>query len=351
MSNFAIRETTQELSALERQNPAMGSRLRWLRMLKIGSNLSPNTLVNQTGVLEYEMDRWAALYQSGGVQLLLNPLTLLEDTVAQAKTFSDHAEDELKKLRDENAGQLGRKLWIDFDFCRRGKPKDSTTECSLFGNYKDFEAQFKNWRRTDCQTYIQDVIRYAYEKIGRRDLYNGLLKFYKTRDLTNGTVMAEYLVKNGWKAYLFMPDTEQPFDDNKDHTTMYKTALKTETWWKVPLSGFIVNYKPTIDTEMGRHIAKPTALDEGGKKKLAALANVKFGACVFTGARHTGILSRGEILEVHWKNISEQRVIDEKYRGFQTYDEGKLYDSTPLIDFGWVEGIIVIPPDSNVAIV
>lgn len=193
MTIFAIRETIQELLALERQNPSMGSRLRWLRILKIGSTISPTALVNQTGVPEFEMDRWAALYQFGGIQMLLNPQTLLSRSGLQAKTFSDHAEDELKKLYGEHPKQIGRQLWVDFDNCRKNKPSD--TECSLFGNYKDFESQFKNWRRTDCQTYIQDVIRYAYEKIGRRDLYNGLLNYYAARKFTNGTVMAEYLVK------------------------------------------------------------------------------------------------------------------------------------------------------------
>lgn len=45
--------------------------------------------------------------------------------------------------------------------------------------------------------------------------------------------MAEYLVKNGWKAYLFMPDTENPDEtDRKDynsHKQMYQLALKSKT--------------------------------------------------------------------------------------------------------------------------
>lgn len=114
------------------------------------------------------------------------------------------------------------------------------------------------------------------------------------------------------------------------------------------MSGFIVNYKPTAVTEKGKTIAKPTPLDTDGKRKLDALVNVKFAACVFTKAIHTGILSRGKILEVHWKNISEQSTVDKKY---QTFQEGQLYESTDLINFSWLEGIIVIPPDSNVSLV
>ena len=114
------------------------------------------------------------------------------------------------------------------------------------------------------------------------------------------------------------------------------------------MSGYIVNYKPTVTFNDGTRPAKPTALDTNGKRKLETLANVKFAACVFTGARHTGVLFRGKVLEVHWKNVSEQSTVNAQYANFQA---GELYESTDLIDFGWIEGIIVVPPDSNVSII
>lgn len=223
---FEIKETVEQLLALERDNPSMANRLRWLRTLKTNPTISVRELVALTGVSEYEMERWAEFYQFGGIEMLLNKQTVT-DRSAQSGTFSEHAEYEMLKLFNNHPEQLGRQLWVDFDNCRNNKP--SGTECSLFGNYNNFETQFKNWRRTDCQTYIQDVIRYAYEKIGRRDLYDGLLRFYTARKFTNGTVMAEYLVKNGWKAYLFMPDTENPSDKNAEHTQKYKEAFRTKT--------------------------------------------------------------------------------------------------------------------------
>ena len=342
MFSFPIKETVEELLALERKYPAMAKRLQWLRSLKTNPNISVQSLVNTVGATEFEMDRWAALYRFGGIELLVNPKTILNTSAIQTKTFSDHAQDMLRELYANHKEQLGRQLWIDFDNCRTNKP--SGTDCVRFEDYKDFETQFKNWRRTDCQTYIQDVIRYSYEKTGRRNIYDGLLNFYKSNGVT-GTIMAQYLVKQGWKAYLFMPDTEQPSDSNAEHTQKYRDAIKTNSWWKVPLAGFIVNYKPTNSGTSGA-----TPITSDGKRKLAALANVKFAACVFTKGIHTGILSEGNILEVHWKNISEQSKIDAKYQGFQTDGEGKLYESTNLLDFSWIEGIFVIPPDNTVSL-
>lgn len=345
MDVFEIKETAEQLLELEKKHPQMANRLRWLRALKTNPTISPALLVAQTGATEYEMDRWAEFYQFGGIELLLNPQTLLERSASGAMTFSEHAEFEMLNLYNNHPDQLGRQLWVDFDNCRTNKP--SGTQCDLFGDYRNFDQKFKKWRRTDCQTYIQDVIRYAYEKIGRRDLYDGLRAFYKSRNLVNGTVMAEYLVKNGWKAYLYMPDTENPYDADQAHVKMYDLAQRTKLWWKVPLAGFIVNYNPTVTNKNGIRVAKPTPLDADGKRRLDALANVKFAVCVFTGARHTGVLFRGKVLEVHWKTISGHSTVDDEYEVFR--DE-RLYEATDLINFGWAEGIIVIPPDSQAAI-
>jgi hypothetical protein len=339
---FLIKETAEELLALEKQHPQMVNRLRWLRTLKINPVIKPSELATQIGVPEYEMDRWAEFYQFGGIKLLLDPQTLLERVAANSLTFSEHAEFEMLNLFNNHPEQIGRRLWIDYLGCRAKKP--SGTPCELFGDYNNFEKSFKNWRRTDCQTYIQDVIRYAYEKIGRRDLYDGLLKFYKTKNLTNGTVMAEYLVKNGWKTYLFMPDTENPRDGKPEHKKMYDLALRTKKWWNVPITDFIVNYNPTVTRDDGVRVLTPTKLDNDGKRKLDALGGVKFAVCVFTEAKHTGVFFRGKVLEVHWRSLSPHSPVGDEYETFRIQS---LYEAKDLINFGWYEGIIVIPPDGK----
>ena len=348
MTIFPIKETVDELIELEKRNPTMAIRLRWLRALKGNPNISPQTLANQIGTTITEIERWANFYQYGGIELLLNSQTTLERPASQGMTFSEHAEERMLELFNDHPAEYGRRLWIDFEYCRKNQPDKSYTECPLFGNYQDFATEFgnlKKWSRTDCISYIQTVIRYGYEKIGRKDLFQKV-------NFALGTKMAANLVSIGWKAYLFMPDAENPFDGNAEHTQMYKKALNAKTWWDVPLSGLIVNYRPTTVHEDGSVVAKPTILDGNGTRKLNALANVKFAACVFTKGIHTAILSRGKILEVHWLNVSEQsNSVPDQYKNFQKAPNNTLYQSTKLIDFDWLEGVIVIPADSKASIV
>lgn len=343
METFTIKETVEQLLELERKNPGMKTRLLWLRTLKTNPNIGIAGLVKSIGVTEFEMSRWAALYRFGGIELLLNPKTILDTSVNGAKSFSDHALEKLRELYTNHPEQLGRQLWIDFDHCRKGER--SGTDCTLFDNYKEFDMKFKNWRRTDCQTYIQDVIRFSYEKIGRRDLYDGLSAYYKKNGIT-GTSMAKYLVTKGWKAYLFSPDTENPYRTNYERIA--KNSVKTMNWWGVPLSGYFFNYAPTQRLQPGQ---KLTPLDAESLKRLGPVANIKFAACVFTAGYHTGVLSQGNILEVHWKNISEQTVVDKKYQQFQATHGGQLYEKTNLLDFDWAEGVFVVPPDSSVSLI
>ncbi len=343
---FLIKESLEDLILLEKQYPTMVGRLRWLRVLKVNPNIGAQLLADQIGVPIFEMERWAEFYIYGGIELLLNPQTILEKSANQGMTFSEYAEEKMLRLFNKHPNEYGRRLWIEFESCR-DKNKQLQTECSLFDSYKDFETEFGNlekWSRTDCISYIQNVIRYALEKIGKKALYKNIY-------FALGTKMAADLVKLGWKAYLFMPDTDNPYDKNPEHTQMYSKALKAKTWWNVALSGVIVNYKPTQNYEDGNPVASKTVLDSAGIRKLKALENVKFAACVFTKGIHTAILSRGSILEVHWRNVSEQNTtVPEKFKYFQSAPNDTLYQSSKLIDFDWLEGIIVIPPDSSVSL-
>lgn len=340
-----IRETSEELAALERQHPLMIRRLRWLRLLRSNPRLDVGAVADHLGVYEYEIERWAALYSAGGIALLLNPRTIPARGRARELTFSEHAENRMWDLFKSHQNQLGRQLWIDFDRCRTGKAGRGKYDCDLFGPYKDFEARFKDWYRTDCQTYILDVLKYAFEKTGRRDLYRGMMGAFR-KEGTTGTVMSKYLARNGWEAYLFMPDTDNPADGKPAHAKMYQNSKKSRTWWGVPLVDFIVNYNPTPDLKGGAKQLTPR--DEAGKKKFDSLSNVTFSVCVFTEGLHTALHSKGMVYEVHWDVLSEQSRVDNP--NYTRFYESELYEHSPLWGFGWLEGIIVIPPDSTASI-
>jgi hypothetical protein len=342
----SIRETPAELAALERQNPLMLGRLRWLRLLAANPRLDVGAVADQLGVYEYEIERWAALYTAGGIGLLLNPRTIHSRVTLPDLTFSQHAENRMWDLLKSHADQMGRQLWIDFNECKTtGSNRRGKYECNLFEPYKDFEAKFKDWYRSDCQTYILDVLKFAYEKTGQREVYRGLMGAFK-KEGTTGTVMCKYLVRNGWKAYLFMPDTDNPSDGKSAHTKMYKNSLKSKTWWGVPLTDFIVNYNPTSELMGG--VKEKTKQDEAGKRKFDSLSNVGFSVCVFTEGLHTALHSKGMIYEVHWDVLSEQSRVDNP--NYTRFYASELYERSPLWGFGWLEGIIVIPPDSGASI-
>lgn len=347
MITFPIKETVEELISLEKDNPLMVTRLRWLRALKTNPSATPDSLADKFGTTVVEMERWALLYQYGGITMLLNPLTLLERSAALGMTFSEHAEKKMLELFVNHPNEYGRRLWLDFEACKAGTPTKSYTDCSLFANYNDFAAEFGNmtkWTRTDCISYLQNVIRYALEKTGRR-------ADYKTINFAYGTKMAKNLVALGWRAYLLMPDAVNPYDKNADHTKKYQTAVKTKKWWEVPLTDIIVNYKPTTVYEDGTTVAAPTVLDSAATRKLGALANVKFAAGVFTNGIHTAIFARGKILEVHWRNVSEQNTtVPGQYQVFQSSPNASLYQATNVIDFDWLEILLVVPPDSSVVV-
>lgn len=340
-----ITETPAELAALERRNPLMLKRLRCLRLLRANPMLSISTVADQLGVTESEIERWGGLYTLGGIKLLLDPRTVADRQAAQKLTFSEHAENKMWDLLKAHQNQLGRQLWVDYESCvKTGQPKPGGAPCTTLQPYQEFAAKFNSWYRTDCQTYILHVLKYAYEKIGRRDIYTGLHRQFTNPKNTTGTVMAKYLVQNGWKAYLFLPDTDNPSDRSPKHTAMYRSTLKTKTWWGVPVTDFIVNYNPTPTTGT----QTPTPKDAAGMRKFEALSGVRFAVCVFTEGLHTGLFSKGMIYEVHWRSLSEQSRVDNP--NYAPFYVSPLYEHTALWGFAWLEGVILVPPDSNVAI-
>lgn len=126
-----------------------------------------------------------------------------------------------------------------------------------------------------------------------------------------------------------MPDTVNPKDKNAEHSRMYEKALKTKTWWDVPITDTIVNYDTT-----------PGCLpDPEGSRKFDLLSTALFGVAIFTKGLHTALFSKGYIYEVHWKGISDNEFDSPIGKG------DDLYGRSPLRGFEWIEGIIVVPPD------
>ena len=332
----AIEENNLQLLDLERQNPSFINRLRFLQTVNSNNLTDISLLVNHLGVPKFEVEYWIELYRSGGLELFLNPQTRLTPNLAGTKTLSQHAEEELLRLYNHHPQQIGSAVVADFKSCQRtGKSLGRAVEtCDPFTPYKDFQAIIKDWKITDCFTYIKNVLRYTYEKLGQPRTFTNL------NQADRGTVLAQKLNALGWKSYLCLRDTENPWDGLEKHVKKYKEAVRTKKWWSVDISGFVVNYRPNPDPVL---TGKVTTLDPEGKRKYDSLSQVGFAVCTFTEGLHTGLFSRGEIYEVHWASMSEQSKVDDpKYDPFY---ESALYEKTRMADFGWEEILLTIPPD------
>lgn len=185
---------------------------------------------------------------------------------------------------------------------------------------------------TDCITYVINVVSYAFDKNG------DATAAAKVRTLGKyGTELAAYLVNDkGWKGVYINPDVNHPRDKEFEHVKTYKDVMAKAPYYKIPIDHVVVNYAPTRASDpkfvsfAGQGMAKdPTTLESG---PIAELRKIKFGVGVSRGGRHTWLFSSGQIYEVHWDKVGPD-----------------LYEWTDIVDFEWLSGAIVFPPDAYAA--
>jgi hypothetical protein len=217
----------------------------------------------------------------------------------QKLTFSEWAEKRMWDLKKDYATQAGSHR---ADYLRRNGLPDDT----------------QGKTRTDCITYVINVLKYAFEQTGRRNVSKRVGALGE-----RGTELAAYLTTLGWKAHYWNPDVNNPSDNDQEHPFSYKLGLKTGKYYGVPLSGYIVNYNPTT-------VAPPRTQTVKDQTTFEVFSKVKFAYGLARGGRHTFLLSYGMVYEVHWEGIGED-----------------LYEISPLYSFAWKSGLAVTPPDAN----
>src|SRR5262245_39522937 len=67
-----IKETTHELMTLEKQNPLVGKRLRFIRSLKTNPIIDWGSQAGNIGINVKDAAQWLQLYMIGGIELLMN---------------------------------------------------------------------------------------------------------------------------------------------------------------------------------------------------------------------------------------------------------------------------------------
>lgn len=203
---------------------------------------------------------------------------------------------------------------------------------------------------TDCIFYVIQVLKHAYNELGRRDVarrIGGLGKY--------GTQLADYLVRQlGWKAHYWSPDVNHPNDFNYEvHNHSYWNTLKRGVYHvgsyntNVPVSGYVVNYKPVADymnpryedTRLRVKHNYPTTPERAAFERLL---RVGFAYGIARGGDHTFLYSDGYVFEVHYTAIG-----DDRYSEHVDADGDDLYERSLFEEFAWQSGIMVVPPDSS----
>jgi hypothetical protein len=230
------------------------------------------------------------------------PMLLAAATAAPQErqlTFSEHAEKRMWDLKKDYLSQVGSHR---ADYLRRnGLPDDTQGKTG-----------------TDCITYVINVLKYAFEQTGRKEVAKRVGSLGE-----RGTELAAYLASLGWRAHYWNPDTSNPADNDQEHSFSYKLAVKTRKYYGIPLSGYIINYNPTP-------VNPPAAATAKAQVAFDAFSKVKVAYGLARGGRHTFLCSYGMVYEVHWEGIGED-----------------LYEISPLYDFAWKSGVVVTPPDAD----
>lgn len=208
--------------------------------------------------------------------------------------------------------------------------------------------------RTDCITYVKAVLVSAYEETSQKIISKGIRKALGANGL--GTDLANYLVREvGWKAHYWNPDVSHPRDyDYARNNYSYWNTLKHGVYYagefptKVPVSGYIVNYRPVIDHTNPRYEDKRKKIKHDyattpERDAFERFKQVKFAFGLARGGDHTFMYSDGYIFEVHWNALG-----DDSYSQHVDADGDDLYERSLFEDFpGWYSGLMVVPPDSK----
>lgn len=154
-----------------------------------------------------------------------------------------------------------------------------------------------------------------------------------------GTKLGNYLVStHNWKAVYYNPDVNHPRDGKYHNVLSYIKVISRCTYNEIPISYLLINYRPTAPMNhyyksygsKGMSIIKTRKLDLN-KLTLESIKSVEFAYGLSREGDHTWLYSNGYVYEVH-----------------QSGSGTELYEKTKLYDFVWLNGVIMIPPDSEV---
>lgn len=116
--------------------------------------------------------------------------------------------------------------------------------------YKANPGKYKGFTRTDCTTFVLNVLEHTYTELKKPDIAKNLRNSLGTRGADTspkfyGDLLFKKLVNtHGWKAIYCTPDRYHPNDANQEHTFATHSVLKSCHYAGVPVGYTVLNYKP-----------------------------------------------------------------------------------------------------------
>ena len=192
------------------------------------------------------------------------------------------------------------------------------------GNQVPASQQTAGVTKSDCTQYVYDILKYAFGAKGDAATWAavareaGRLSGNKLR----GTALQKALeTQAGWVGVFWAPSPRNPEDQSPEHPVAYKRVRKEGLYSKddvaVNKDKSVIDYRPASPTK------EPTFT------RIDQLKKVPLGVISARGGTHMTLLLQGQVYEVHWdKPASDPNVIE----------------ATPLEQWVWQSGVIVMPP-------
>ncbi|MBM3199802.1 hypothetical protein FJZ53_02605 [Candidatus Woesearchaeota archaeon] len=231
---------------------------------------------------------------------------------------------------------------------------------------------FKSPKNTDCLEWCLLNMRKAYNGVGMSRDWEGILetavKNSNTTQLSKkhgfkgllGTELSKELVKNGWVALYYNPDTELPKDKPAvilpkeevkkldlrflwfeyfvqwtEHIGSYKEAKENKIYYGIPITDMITDYNPTTELKDIRfNISAIVSVKSPTVKKTDKVEKIKkipFGLLLARGGQHSAIISYGKVYELHHGLGPTNKSLIE-VKDFET-------------EWNWLSGVIIVPPN------
>jgi LysM repeat protein len=172
-------------------------------------------------------------------------------------------------------------------------------------------------KENSCIGWAMENVGAAYAAAGKGERWAEIQRTVVAKG-SKGVDLAKELQKDGWQAVYWNPDAKHPDDGNAEHSFSATQVDRGNGYYGLKIDAKVENYRPTD--------GQGTKQDLSGIEKLN---QVPFFFGLAKGGVHTFVGRKGEVNEFHWSEMP---------------DSHHAIQQTPLKDWGWNSGVIMVPP-------